>query len=1043
MESPQFNPIAVSGGRVFVANTPAGTVDVIDAKTRKVVTRIPVGVDPVCVAVRPDGKEAWVANHVSDSISVIDTDPASPTHLHVIATVQEFDPKTKATKFDEPVGIAFASNEKAYVALSSENQIAVIDVSSRKVTKRLTIPAQEPRAIAVRNGKLYVVPFESHNQTQLSGGAKNKIDGNLVTFDAYNHSIQNNNVLSIGHVVDIVKHPKVPDRDLFVFDTATDKLVATVNGLGTLLYGLAVDSKGTAFIAQTDARNEVNGRSGTKKHGLKEMENRAFLNRITKVANGKDEKPTFFDLEPLPPKQPEKGQALATPFAIEVSADDSTLIATAASSDKLFTVDARSGDVLGRVEVGAGPRGVAIDGKNVWVLNALANTVTLVDLADRTKPTTVTTITLEDPTHPVFKRGRIAFNTAKASTTGTFSCASCHPDGHTDQLLWVLDTPIVTGGNQIQPRSTMPVRGLRDTAPFHWDGIPGDPYGGIHSASVRKSALPNSKADVPTSSTRHLIDGGLASTMQLVGDKTTNDEGKAGQLSKQERDDMAVYLLGVPYPPAPKRAYTDELSDRAKKGFRLFHVDGDHDPKQLTPNVCGNCHRMPFLVSTNTPGTGMDAPTWRGAQDRWLILPQGRLNIIEFPFYRAMAEQGAPERDVWRMSWGGRPRFDPIWDMVLQMGTGVSGAFARQVTLNKDTASDEQTADLLTALEKAASDGAVVLECDGVLLKQKTEPVALQFAAGKYVRKTGDRAAFTCKELLTLAGDGKFVGAVTARHGAKASVDHPQPAIWTLGPIEKQRGRQDFPILHPDQKSMSVSGRHFGDDARLFVNGRRVEGTVSVKKGEKDEKVVITLAALPPEGMHLLQVQVPDGPFSNEFIVHVAKDTKTADELKRELIRVSKAPWDGIPAALTRGDLTAAKKLIRDKTTANRRLSDGSTPLSTAALRGHLDIVTYLLDLGADPSGSNVDGNTPLHVAAFLCREEVVKRLLDKGASLTVKNNKKETPIDVVSGEWNQGLADFYTAIGAGINQRLDLKQIEKDRPKMAERLRKYSTQEK
>jgi YVTN family beta-propeller protein len=1036
MESPQFNPIAVSGGRVFVANTPAGTVDVIDTKSRKVVTRIPVGVDPVCIAVRPDGKEVWVANHVSDSVSVIDTDHASPTFLHVIATVQEFDPKTRATKFDEPAGIAFASNEKAYVSLSSENQIAVIDVAARKVTKRLTIPAQEPRAIAVRNGKLHVVPFESGNKTQLSGGTKDKIDGDLVTFDAYNHSIQNNNVLSIGHVVDIVKHPKVPDRDLFVFDTANDKLVATVDGLGTLLYGLAVDSKGTAFVAQTDARNEVNGRSGTKKHGLKEMENRAFLNRITRLADGKAEKPTFFDLEPLPPKQPEKGQALATPFAIQVSDDDSTLIATAASSDKLFTVDAKTGDVLGRVEVGAGPRGVALDGTNVWVLNALDNTVTLVDLSDKAKPKSVSTIVLEDPTHPVFKRGRIAFNTAKASTTGTFSCASCHPDGHTDQLLWVLDTPIVTGGNHIMPRSTMPVRGLRDTEPYHWDGIPGDPYGGIHSASTRKSVEPNSKKGVPTSSTRHLIDGGLASTMHLVGDTAKNDEGKAGELSAKERDDMAVYLLGVPYPPAPKRAYTNELSDRAKSGFRLFHVEGDHDPKQLAPNVCGNCHRMPFLVSTNTPGTGMDAPTWRGAQDRWLILPQGRLNIIEFPFYRAMAEQSAPERDVWRMSWGGRPRFDPIWDMVLEMGTGLSGAFARQAPLNKTTASDALTADLLNALERAATDEAVVLECDGVLLQPKVEPVALQFLAGKYVGKTADRSAFTRKELLALAADGKFVGTVTARHGAKATVDHPQPALWTLGPIERQRGRQDFPVLHTEQKSMTVSGRHFGDDARIFVNGRQVDGSVSVKKDEKDEKVVITLATLPPVGTHFLQVQVPEGLFSNEFIIHVAKDADTAAALQRELIRTSTAPWGGIPAALNSGDLAGVKRLIRDKATANRRLSDGSMPLSSAAVRGHLEVVRHLLELGADPSGSNDDGNTPLHAAAFLCREEVVKLLLDKGSSLTAKNNNGETPIDVVSGEWSQGLSDFYTAIGTGINQKLDLKQIEKDRPKMARLLR-------
>ncbi|QDU19795.1 YncE family protein [Urbifossiella limnaea] len=275
----------------------------------------------------------------------------------------------------------------------------------------------------------------------------------------------------------------MPDRDLFVFDTRTDAPVATIDTLGTLLHGLAVDSKGRVYIAQTDARNDVNGRAGTKKHGLKEMENRAFLNRISSVGFEDDRAtaPRFLDLEPLPPNHPAAGMALATPFAVQVSDDDSTLVATAAASDKVFTVDTATGAVLGRVGVGAGPRGIALESRSgkaaeAWVLNALANTVSVVDVADAKNPKVVATIALEDPTHPVFKRGRIAFNTAAASTTGTFSCASCHPDGHTDQLLWVLVTPVVTGGNQIMPRSTMPVRGLPDTAPFHWDGIPGDPY---------------------------------------------------------------------------------------------------------------------------------------------------------------------------------------------------------------------------------------------------------------------------------------------------------------------------------------------------------------------------------------------------------------------------------------------------------------------------------------------------------------------------------------------------------------------------------------
>ena len=48
----------------------------------------------------------------------------------------------------------------------------------------------------MRGERLYVIPFESGNQTQLSGGAK-PFDNKLVTFDAYEHSIFNNNVVGV------------------------------------------------------------------------------------------------------------------------------------------------------------------------------------------------------------------------------------------------------------------------------------------------------------------------------------------------------------------------------------------------------------------------------------------------------------------------------------------------------------------------------------------------------------------------------------------------------------------------------------------------------------------------------------------------------------------------------------------------------------------------------------------------------------------------------------------------------------------------------
>ena len=667
---------------------------------------------------------------------------------------------------------------------------------------------------------------------------------------------------------------------MYVFDTETDELVEVVSTLGTLLYGITVNSKGRVFIAQTDARNDANGLTGTKNHGLAELENRAFLNQITSVSFSGDsaEKPQFIDLEPLPPQHPATGEALATPFAIQVSDNDATLVVSAAGSDQLFTVNATSGTILGRVEVDAVPRGIALESDakgnptRAWVFNAVANTVSLVNLSDLTHPEVVTSIPLHDPTPPEIKRGRITFNAADASTTGTFSCASCHPDGHTDQLLWVLATPVVTGATQIMPRSTMPVRGLRDTEPFHWDGIPGDPYGGNNSANVHAEVPPNSQLGNPESATRHLVDGSLATTMRLVGDPTVNDEGKGGALTADERDDLAKFLLSVLYPPAQRRAYTNVLSSEAEAGFKLFHIDGDLQGKP-EPNVCGDCHRMPFWVSTNTPGTGMETPTWRGAYDRWLILPQGRLNLIDFDFYRATAEVGIPERNIWQFSWAGRKRFDPVWDMVLEGTTGFSGAFARQITLNPTSARTSLTDDLLNALEQSASEGGIVLQGEGVFINDgKAVPAAFEFRDGTYIQIGKTRKFFTQTALISLAADGGFVGTFTGRHGAKVGINNPQPGIWTLGPIEAQRGHQEFPVLHAGNTTMTVSGRHIQDGAHVIVNGKRVPGTVTHQQGKFfDVDIIVKLETLPPVGMHFLQIQNPDGMFSNDFIFHVTK----------------------------------------------------------------------------------------------------------------------------------------------------------------------------
>ena len=921
--SPHSRPIAMNGSFVYVANTPADTVDVIDAGTRAVVERIDVGVDPVSVVPRPDGREVWVANHVSDTLSVIDTDPSSRSFHQVIATVQDIHPQTLATRFDEPVGIAFATDRKAYVALSTANRVAIVDVAARAVTGHLPIRAQDPRAMVVRGNRLYVAAFESNNQSQLSGCFADDIDGDTCTFDAVQHVFTTNNVLSEGYDADIVKNPNIPDRDIFVFDTETDREVDVVNTVGTLLYGIAVDSEGNVFVAQTDARNVENGRAGTLKHGLAEMENRAFLNQITKVScRGGCRQPTFFDLEPLPPEHPGPGAALATPFAVRVSADDATLVATAAGSDKLFTVDAESGEVLGRVAVGAAPRGIALTmdangaPQEAWVLNAVDNTVSLVDLRAVDNPAVLRTIALVDPTDRVVKQGRIAFNDADASSTGTFSCESCHPDGHTDQLIWVLQTPncgsgggdserarqLEAGCTQVPPRLTMPVRGLRDTQPYHWDGIPGDPFGGNNTASVTQPVDPNCDLRKPESCTRHLVDGSLATTMCDVTNCPTNDEGKDGLLDADVRDALATFILNVPYPPAPTRPFDNVLTPAARDGFFEFNFLNDSSGRTTGAQTCGVCHRPPFLVSTNTPGTGMEAPTWRGAYDRWMITPQARTNIIDLMRLVNM-DDSFPERNVWILG-GATP---DIWEMVVQGGTGFSGSFARQVTLNADTAEQALTARVLDALETSATEDAIVLQAEGLRWAQGTaKDLALEFEDGYYIERDGD-ADYSRADLVAAAAGDLFL-TITARSGPNIGHGFPQPGLWPVGEIQTQTRNMDMPSLSATA-TLRVNGRHVREGASVFVDGRRVDGHVRCESGVlpqcDGETVLVELASAPdPGGVHFLAVQNPGGMFSNDllFFNEQAVPPRTGNLVHSGGTFPSRGWWDNSLGRLWRGE---------------------------------------------------------------------------------------------------------------------------------------------
>jgi len=61
-----------------------------------------------------------------------------------------------------------------------------------------------------------------------------------------------------------------------------------------------------------------------------------------------------------------------------------------------------------------------------------------------------------------------------------------------------------------------------------------------------------------------------------------------------------------------------------------------------------------------------------------------------------------------------------------------------------------------------------------------------------------------------------------------------------------------------------------------------------------------------------------------------------------------------------------------------------------AALSGHVEVVTTLMQLGADVHAINARGNTPLHLASTAA---TVTLLLEAGADLHRRNNDSNTPL--------------------------------------------------
>jgi len=487
-ESPTQRPIALSADktRLFVANTADARLSVFDVTIPTyplLLKEIPVGIEPVAIQPRT-ADEVWVANHTSDSVSVVSISEGIVTD-------------TIPAK-DEPCDIVFAGTpQRAYVTASRSNKVLVFDAVSHALTTEISIFAEGPRHLAVSadGTKVYVSAALSGNRSTVVRRQQAPPQPNIPGLPT------SPDVALIVDATNPTYSPSViqytmPDNDVAEINTATNTVSRYFTRTGTLNHSIAVQpGTGDLFVANTNSRNLVFFEPTLRGH--------VTDHRISKI-NITNGAVTSIDLNPgidysTLPNVAALWAALSDPTDLVFDPSGFSLWVAAFGTDRIAKV-ALDGTLLFLAEIGnaagpaadprnkRGPRGLALNATAglLYVSNRISNTISVFD-------TTFGAVLRElpvgsfDPTPPSIRSGRGFLYDHKLSGNGTAACSSCHMDGDIDMLAWDLGDPNgtmqtvidATGlfGTSFQmhpmkgPMVTQTLKGLGGNSnPLHWRG---------------------------------------------------------------------------------------------------------------------------------------------------------------------------------------------------------------------------------------------------------------------------------------------------------------------------------------------------------------------------------------------------------------------------------------------------------------------------------------------------------------------------------------------------------------------------------------------
>jgi len=267
------------------------------------------------------------------------------------------------------------------------------------------------------------------------------------------------------------------------------------------------------------------------------------------------------------------------PFDVAFSEDGAVLYIVLAGNDTVLALDAQTGVLLARIPVGANPRSVIVEGENVFVLNALDGTVSMIrsDEAYSVHSIPVT----ELPLDPILLRGKVLFHQADAPliSDGTISCATCHFDGGMDARTWI--------NFRSGPRNTPALGGVAQMPPNNWAGDMNELHDTIED-QIRNVMFGDGL----------ILSGEFDATISQV------DAGRSDDL-----DALTAYVASLQPWPSPYLEADGTLSESAQRGMQLFLSGspgcGCHTPPLYTDfqqqDLAGAAFSMEVFGAFDTP----------------------------------------------------------------------------------------------------------------------------------------------------------------------------------------------------------------------------------------------------------------------------------------------------------------------------------------------------------------------------------------------------------------------------------------------------------